>query len=163
MERNGESFRLERLRAKLEKHGETGTRLYRIWADIKTRCYNTQNHNYQKYGAKGIVMCDEWNTNYEAFRNWALANGYNNTLTIDRISPLGNYEPSNCRWATQKVQQNNRSNNHVLTYDGETLTISQWNEKMGFPRGTISQRLNRLGWSVEKAITTPVRKGCDKK
>ena len=137
-------------------HGDSKERLYRIWADIKTRCYNKQSHNYHKYGQRGIKMCNEWYENYEAFRDWAMANGYAADLTIDRINFNGNYCPENCRWVSQKVQQNNRRNNHIITYGGETLTVSQWNEKLGFSRGLLSQRLNKLGWDVAKAITTPI-------
>ena len=139
-------------------HGETKRRLYKIWVDIKTRCYNERSRNYYKYGKRGVAMCNEWKNSYEAFRDWSVANGYTDNLTIDRIDFNGNYTPNNCRWVTQKVQQNNRRNNHLITYDGETLTISQWNERMGFSRGLISQRLNKLGWSTDKAITTPQRR-----
>ena len=139
-------------------HGESKTRLYRIWADIKTRCYNSKSTNYYKYGGRGICMCDEWFESYQTFEKWALSNGYKDNLTIDRIDSFGNYKPSNCRWVTQKVQQNNRSNNHLLTYNNETLTISQWSEKLGFKKSVIGQRINGMGWSVEKALTTPIRK-----
>jgi hypothetical protein len=138
-------------------HGESKDRLYKIWVGVKTRCYNKRNRNYLKYGQRGVTMCEEWKTSYEAFREWAMSNGYDVSLTLDRKNPFGNYEPPNCRWVTQKIQQNNRSNNHILTYNGETHTVSQWNEKLGFKRGLLSQRLNKLGWSVEKAITTPTR------
>lgn len=139
-------------------HGGSGTRLYRIWVDIKTRCYNAKSTNYYKYGGRGICMCDEWFEKYQSFENWALANGYAENLTIDRINPNDDYKPSNCRWVTQKVQQNNRNNNRLLTYNNETLTISQWSEKLGFKRSVIGQRINGMGWSVEKALTTPIRK-----
>lgn len=139
-------------------HGESRTRLYKIWVGIKSRCYDKQSRSFHKYGQRGITVCKEWCDYYEVFKEWAIANGYQDNLTLDRIDNEGNYEPSNCRWATQKEQQNNRRNNHLLTYNDETLTVSQWNEKLGFPRGTISQRLNKLGWSVEKALTTNLRK-----
>ena len=139
-------------------HGQSHTRLYKIWADIKTRCYNTKSTNYHKYGGRGICVCNQWVEDYQTFEKWALENGYKDNLTIDRINPNGNYEPSNCRWVTQKVQQNNRRNNRLLTYNNETLTISQWSEKLGFKRSVIGQRINGMGWSVEKALTTPVRK-----
>ena len=139
-------------------HGESKNRLYKIWVGIKIRCHDEQNGSYHKYGKRGIEVCEEWRNSYEAFRDWALSNGYTDKLTLDRKDNNGNYCPDNCRWATQKEQQNNRRNNHLLTYNDETLTISQWNDRLGFTRGTISQRLNKLGWSVEKALTTPIRK-----
>lgn len=138
-------------------HGESKSRLYKIWAGIKSRCYDKQSRSYHKYGQRGIVVCQEWRDSYESFKAWSVANGYTEELTLDRKDNDGNYCPENCRWATQKEQQNNRRNNHLLTYDGETLTVSQWNEKLGFPKGTISQRLNKLGWSVEKALTTKIK------
>lgn len=138
-------------------HGESKSRLYKIWVGVKTRCCDKRSRNYHKYGQRGITVCEEWLNSYENFKTWAVVNGYSNVLTLDRIDSNGNYCPSNCRWATQKEQQNNRRNNHLLTYNGETLTVSQWNEKLGFTRGTVSQRLNKLGWSVEKALTTPIR------
>ncbi len=140
-------------------HGQTAndkrSRLYRIWVGIKTRCYNERQHEaFSKYGAKGISMCDEWLNSFEAFREWALANGYTDSLTIDRIDPHGSYCPHNCRWATQTEQQNNRTNNHFITYNGETHTIAEWGRIMNFSRSLIQHRLAR-GWSIEKIMTTP--------
>lgn len=140
-------------------HGHTSgkrSRIYRIWSGIKTRCFNErQEYAFNKYGAKGITMCDEWRYSFEAFLDWSMKNGYSDSLTIDRIDPHGNYCPDNCRWVTQVKQQNNRSNNHVITYNGETHTLAEWNRILGFGRGVISKRLAR-GWSLERAMTTPL-------
>ena len=89
-----------------EKHGSTNTRLYKIWSKIKQRCLNKNNDHYEYYGGKGISICNEWNK-YSVFKDWALNNGYSNTLTIDRINPNGNYEPSNCRWVDRIAQAQN--------------------------------------------------------
>lgn len=133
------------------------TRLYYIWQGLKGRCLNVNNPKYNSYGERGIVVCDEWKDSFEAFRMWAMANGYEDTLTIDRIDVNGNYEPSNCRWATNEEQQNNKRDNHVLTYNGETHTVSEWAKILKLKQQTLDRRLHR-GWSVEKALTTPARK-----
>lgn len=156
----------EQNKAMFTTHGESSshkTRLYRIWAGIKTRCYNKKHEeSYRKYGAKGIVMCEEWKSSYEAFRDWALDNGYKDNLSIDRIDPRGPYSPENCRWATDKQQQNNRSNNHILTFNGIRKTLAEWVDITGFTKSTIEHRLSR-GWSVADALQTPMRKAANGK
>ena len=148
----------EKIRARAT-HGQTrqgvNSRLYRIWSTMKTRCYNeNQVYAFGKYGAKGIKMCDEWRDSFESFAKWAMESGYNDSLTIDRIDCHGMYCPENCRWATMREQQNNRSNNHRITYNGETHTLAEWSRMLGFGRSVISKRLNR-GWTLEQAMTTP--------
>lgn len=90
-------------------HGDCGTRLYRIWKGVVSRCRNKSSTDYKWYGAKGVSVCEEW-SKYENFRDWATNNGYKDNLTIDRIDPFGNYDPSNCRWATTQEQNFNKRN-----------------------------------------------------
>lgn len=133
------------------KHNQKHSRLYNIWCSMKQRC-NENRGNY-----KNITYCKEWEE-FIPFYEWSIANGYADNLTIDRINTLGNYEPSNCRWVSQKVQQNNRTNNTLYTLDNATHTLSEWSEILGIGRSTLSARILKLGWSVEKALTTPLKK-----
>lgn len=121
---------------------------------MKSRCYTPTSSNFIHYGGRGIRMCDEWLSNYDAFCEWSLRNGYNNSLSIDRIDNDGNYEPDNCRWVTRVVQQRNTSRNIFLTMDGETKTYSEWCEQYGINLHTFYGRL-REGWDEETALKTP--------
>jgi len=138
-------------------HGESNTRLYKEWRGMKVRCNNPTDQHWPDYGGRGIRLCDEWNESYEAFAEWAKANGYDDSLTIDRIDVNGNYEPSNCRWVTQKEQSNNKRTNVYLTYKGETKTAAQWAEEIGMNPITLRRRIQK-GWSVEDAIEKPLRR-----
>lgn len=129
-------------------------RLYFIFNQMKQRCYNPKNKRYKNYGGRGIKICDEWLDNQNLFFEWSLSNGYNDTLTIDRIDCNKGYEPNNCRWVTQKFQQNNRTNNRIITYKGKSQTLSQWCEELGIPYSTIKHRVNEFHWSIEKAFET---------
>ena len=139
-------------------HNDSNTRLYKIWIGMKQRCCNKNDPRYKDYGGRGITVCDEWIASYENFKQWALSNNYNDALSIDRLDVNGNYEPLNCRWATTKEQQNNMRSNRVLTYKGQTHTISEWAEIVGINKSTISKRIIRSDWSVEKALTVPTMK-----
>lgn len=133
------------------------TRIYRIWYETKRRCYNLKCIQYNNYGGRGITVCDEWRNNSATFYNWAISNGYADNLTIDRKDNNGNYCPDNCRWLTQKEQQNNRRNNRLIEFNGETKTISEWGEKYNINYNLIAYRL-KIGWTIEKALITPVHK-----
>lgn len=142
-------------------HGESGhrkTKLYRIWSGMKSRCLNSNWDCYQKYGAKGTDICTEWVDSYESFRDWAMKNGYRDGLTIDRKDNSKGYSPDNCRWATTKEQNNNRTNNHRLTFNGKTQTMAEWSEELGMSYKAIEHRINR-GWPVSAALTVPVGGG----
>lgn len=153
-------YKMEVLKEKNKTHGLRYTKLYKKWLSIKKRCYNTKSQFYYCYGARGIKLCDEWLNDFKAFYDWAMANGYdeNATLyqcTLDRIDVNGNYEPLNCRWVNQKVQNRNSRHNHLLTYNGETHCLTEWAEIKGISADKIRNRLKRLNWSIEKALNTP--------
>lgn len=130
------------------------SRLYRIHHCMMSRCYTPSYTYYHRYGGRGISVCNEWH-DFVKFYKWAIANGYRDDLTIDRIDNDGDYEPSNCRWATRQEQSNNISNNKRLTYDGKTMTISEWSRKIGMDRRTLDKRI-RSGWSLSRIFTEPV-------
>ena len=138
-------------------HNLSNHRLYYIWKNIKSRCTNRNNKRYKDYGNRGILICNEWINNFSNFYNWAMANNYKDSLTIDRIDNNGNYEPSNCRWVTMKANCNNKRNNHLVTYNGKTNTLMEWSEVLKMPYSTLKRRLQR-GWSVDKSFTTPIGK-----
>lgn len=136
------------------KHGGKGTRLYRIWKSMRERCNTKTASNYPRYGGIGVSICKEWD-DFLVFKKWALENGYNDNLTIDRINVYGNYEPSNCRWATNYEQSINKRNTIRYAYNGENLTLSEWSERIGIAMTTLWARLKR-GWSIEKTLSTPL-------
>lgn len=140
-----------------EIHSESRTRLYGIWIAMKSRCNNPKNNRYHIYGARGIKVCTEWERDYSAFRGWAVSNGYRDDLTIDRIDNDKGYCPENCRWATPKEQGNNKTTNLVITYMGETHTLSEWAEKLGIDYHTLLRRYHSLKWSIKDTLTTPVK------
>ncbi len=98
-------------------HGQFGTRIYRIWCGMKTRCYNKNHKAYRDYGGRGITICAEWKDHFEGFYKWAINNGYDDSLTIDRLDVDGNYEPSNCRWATASEQRRNQRSREKVKED----------------------------------------------
>ena len=141
-------------------HGKSHTRLYGIWCAMKRRCYDPKNARYNSYGARGIVVCEEWKNSYETFYNWAISNGYDENAprgmcTIERKDVNKNYCPENCIWATNKEQANNTRTNRIITIDGVSRTISQWAEYTGLRASCISTRINKLGWSEYDAVMTP--------
>lgn len=148
---------------RLYKHGDakgdgsTCERLYRIWQNMKDRCYNKNNKYYNDYGARGITICDEWVNDYVNFKSWAEENGYDKNLnwtecSIDRIDNTKGYFPDNCRWVNAIVQANNRRDNVYYTYNGEKHTLRQWSEIINFDYELVSSRIAR-GWSFERAIS----------
>ena len=124
---------------------------------MKQRCYNPKNTGYPSYGGRGITVCDEWRADFVPFRDWAVVNGYEDTLSLDRIDNDGHYSPENCRWATEHTQKRNRQQTQALTAFGETKCLEDWalDLRCSVAPATIKQRIQKLGWTAEAAITTP--------
>ncbi len=138
-------------------HGKSDTRLYHIWPSMKSRCLTETCHAYELYGGRGITVCDEWLHDFQTFYDWAMANGYAEDLTIDRIDVNGNYEPSNCRWADRSTQGYNKRNTIYITYNGKRKPLNYWSEITGIKKQTLCSR-KYLGWSDKECIETPVGK-----
>lgn len=134
-----------------ELHGDSSSRMYNIWCKMRARCLNTSNNRFNHYGGRGISISKKW-TKYSDFKDWALSNGYNKLLSIERINNNGNHTPSNCRWATQAEQVRNQRRSLILTHMGESMCAADWANKLGIPGSTIYSRL-RKGWSTERALT----------
>lgn len=126
-----------------KKHGMYKTRIYRTYNHMKERCTKPGMEKGHLYYEKGIRVCDEWlgENGFEHFLEWALSNGYNDSLTLDRIDNGKGYCPDNCRWVDYKIQNNNTCRNHFITYNGQTHTIAEWSEITGIPYNTLSGRI----------------------
>ncbi len=149
-------IRIKNLKKIKTIHNKSNNRLYKIWQDIKRRCYNPNRESYQYYGKRGIKMCEEWLSDFRSFYQWSINNGYTNKLSIDRIDVNGNYEPSNCRWATSKEQNRNKRNNKFLEYNGEVHCLVDWCEILGLKYKTTLERL-LAGWSTKRAFEEPIK------
>jgi len=145
---------MKKLRAKTVRHGMYHTRQYAIWGGMKRRCYNTKDVSYHKYGAKGIVMCDEWKDAFLGFWN-DMEDTYFEEAQIDRLDGSKGYFKENCRWATLKEQASNKSSVKIYEHNGKKMHATDWEKELGFKKGTLRARL-RNGWSTEKALTTPL-------
>lgn len=137
------------------KHGGYNTKLYKVWSSMKQRCMNSNNNRYSDYGGRGITVCKEW-MDFTPFKTWAFENGYNSSLTLDRIDNNKGYSPQNCRFVTQAIQAKNKRSNHLITFDGETKTVTEWSKYVGMNESALFTRLQR-GWSIERALTQPVQ------
>lgn len=137
-------------------HGMSNKRLYNIWHTMNQRCYYDKHIGWKFYGGRGITVCNEWKR-FEPFMEWSLSNGYDSHLTIDRIDSDGDYEPSNCRWVTHKVQQNNRRSNTMLTHGGRTQTLTQWADELGIGCTTLHYRL-AAGYASDDILSTQKNK-----
>lgn len=136
-------------------HGLSNTRIYRIWKGMRKRCRNPNDSNYSRYGGRGIhVCCPEWDSDFLSFYCWAMENGYNDSLSIDRIDNNRGYYPDNCQWSNDSEQANNRRNNHMVTIDGESHSIVEWSKIVGISTVLIYKRI-RDGMTETDAIMKP--------
>lgn len=125
------------------KHGLSCIPLYTTWAGMKARCKNKNAHNYERYGMRGIQVCEEWDNDFASFYNWAINNGYSSELTLDRIDNNENYAPENCRWVDRVTQQNNTRRNHKITYNGITHTLAEWSRILNVNSETLRGHVNK--------------------
>ena len=161
-DRDGRSLRSGRSRSCLrcsqmakphrQTHGGRWTRLYNIWSGMKRRCMTISDAAYPRYGGRGITVCKEWSESFEAFRDWALGNGYAEKLTIDRKKNNLGYSPENCRWATHAEQNRNYSRNVVVEFRGEKVNVVDLAERFGIKRYTLWQRIMRHHLTAEAAV-----------
>ena len=134
----------EMLRERATKHNGRHTRLYSIWSGMNTRCTNNNVASYANYGGRGIKICDEWQHSFAAFRDWALLNGYQSDLQLDRIDNDGPYTPLNCRWVSHKENANNtRRNRYITCPDGTRKTLARLAEETGINYHALLARLRR--------------------
>ena len=150
----------------LYKHGDAKTRLNNLYHTIKGRCYSKSHPSYKNYGGRGIKMCSEWlgEHGFENFEKWANSTGYDESAkrgdcTIDRIDVNGDYEPSNCRWITNKKQCNNKRDNRYIELNGEVHSFTEWCDKYGVTTTSVYYRMEK-GMSFEEALKAPRRKTC---
>lgn len=168
--RNGQSLScgcFSRLSTKLRatKHGYHSHPVYRIWAHIMSRCYNTKAKEYHNYGGRGVMVCEEWKTNPKSFVEWALNNGWQKGLDIDKdilAKKLGNepllYSPERCVFVTRKVNLSERRTSVKIEYNGEVKTLAEWDDLLKFPKGTVRSRIFKYKWDISKAMTNPIKK-----
>lgn len=133
-------------------HGMTESKLYTIHRNMLSRCLNPKNNMYYRYGGRGITVCDNW-LRFEGFRDWAIASGYEEGLSIERVDIDAGYCPENCRWISKREQYLNRSDSHRITAFGKTQTIAEWAEETGIKYDTIERRINSYEWDPERAVS----------
>lgn len=134
-------------------HGLRDSPIYGSWDAMTQRCTNQNHRAYSNYGGRGISICEEWR-NFLKFHEWAINNGWAAKMELDRKDNNGNYEPGNCRWVTHSINNRNKRNNRLLTYNEETKTLQEWSEITGLSFKSIQSRIDSLGWNTEKALTT---------
>ena len=151
-------IKLNTYKEKKLKHGGKGTDLYNVWCSIKQRCLNTSCKDYPNYGGRGILICTDWASDYSKFQLWCNSHGYRKGLSIDRKDNNEGYHPLNCRWVDANIQANNTGRNVVLEFNGIRRTVAQWSRHLGFSDKLIYDRMKKLGWTIEKTLSTPTKR-----
>lgn len=148
-------YQKDRARETQFKHGMAKTAIYQIWKGIIQRCTNPKSKSYNNYGGRGIAICSDWigESGFENFYEWSMSHGYKEKLTIDRIDNNSDYCPQNCRWVSRDVQANNKRNNILINHNGICKTVSEWSKITGINDRKIRQRIKKLNWDMERAIT----------
>lgn len=141
-------------------HGMTNTRIYEIYRNMVERCSNEKSDAFQHYGGRGISICAEWSGKggFEKFYRWSMNNGYEATLSIDRIDVNGNYEPNNCRWANSKTQARNKQDTWIEELNGIRKPAIEWCEELGLNYQAVHKRVKKYGYTFEKAVTYRIHK-----
>jgi len=153
--RSGRSKSCGCFRREAKTHGQCYTKIYFVWSGMRARCRNPKAQDYKNYGGRGIRVCERW----EKFENFLADMGEAPSgTTLDRVDVNGDYEKSNCRWATRRVQARNQRRTVMLTFDGRSQSRADWADELGIKHATLTSRL-RNGWSVEQALTGAVRIG----
>lgn len=135
---------------RLTTHGMRHTAIYEVWCGMKGRCLNVKKDCYKDYGGRGIKVCDRW----LKFENFLADMGERpEGMSIERIDNDGNYEPGNCKWATSKEQSNNKRSCVIISYGGKKMSLKEWAKHLNINYGTLWDRINRRGWSIEKAFS----------
>lgn len=149
-------LKIQSLIERRKTHGQSGKITYKIWASMIQRCMNPYASGFKRYGGRGITVCERW----LAFSNFFADMGERpKGLFIERKDNNGNYEPGNCCWATKIAQSRNTRRNRMLTFQGRTQPMCAWADEMKISQSNLENRINQLGWSVEKSLTTPVVPG----
>ena len=151
-------YREEKLNIVRNKHNMSHSRLYRAWGKMNYRGKSKTWYNAHRYAERGISVCKEWAVSFETFADWAVKNGYDDNLSLDRIDNNKGYSPDNCRWVDRTSQQRNREVTLVYEYKGELKPLAEWTEIIGMKYKTLYDRVKKRGWSIEKALEMPLQK-----
>lgn len=133
------------------------TNLYHVWSSMKDRCRNKNNKYYERYGGRGISICEQWKEDFEEFKKWSYENGYTEGLSIDRRDNDGNYTPDNCRWVDQTTQNRNKSNVVWIELEGEVKRLIEWAEELDIKPSILHDRM-RAGWETKDILDPNIRK-----